>query len=79
MKLSLLWYLTDYSDGLHTYYHILSKCSTQVSVNLIHGWSIDRGKYMIVLKDSSIHRNDIFEVKNLPLPVSYNTSFNSPL
>ena len=24
MKLSLRWYLTDYTDGLHTYYYILS-------------------------------------------------------
>ena len=44
MKLSLPWYLTNYSEGLHTYYYILSKCPTQVSVNLIDGLSINRGK-----------------------------------
>ena len=37
MKLSLRWYLTNYSEGLHTYYYILSKCPTQVSVDLIYG------------------------------------------
>ena len=31
-------------SGLHTYHYILSKCSTQVSVNLIDGLSINRGK-----------------------------------
>ena len=44
MILLLRWYLTDYSEGLHTYYYILSKCLTQVSVHLIDGLSINRGK-----------------------------------
>ena len=44
MKLSLRWYLTNYSEGLHTYYYILSKCLTQVSVDFIDGLSINRGK-----------------------------------
>ena len=34
---------------------------------------------MTVFLDFSIHLNDIFEVKYLPLPESYNISFNSPL
>ena len=33
------WYLTYYSEGLHTYCYILNKCTTQVSVNLIEGLS----------------------------------------
>ena len=34
---------------------------------------------MAVFLDFSIHPNDIFEVKDLPLSESYSTSFNSPL
>ena len=34
---------------------------------------------MAVFLDFSIHPNDIFEVKYLPFPDSYNTSFNSLL
>ena len=43
MKLSLRWYLTNYPEGLHTYYYILSKCSTHPSV-MINGLSINKGK-----------------------------------
>ena len=44
MKLSLLWYSTNCSEDLHKYYYILSKYPTQVSVNLIDGLLINRGK-----------------------------------
>ena len=44
MKLSLLWYSTNCSEDLHKYYCILSKYPTQVSVNLIDGLLINRGK-----------------------------------
>ena len=60
MKLSLPWYLTNYSEGLHTYYYILSKCSTQVSVNLIDGLSINRGKETTVFLDLSFQFIQIF-------------------
>ena len=82
MKLSLPWYLTNYSEGLHTYYYILSKCSTQVSVNLIDGLSINRGKETTVCLDLSFRFIQIFsnfEVKYLPLPESYNANLNFPL
>ena len=57
MKLSLRWYLTNYSEGLHTYFYILCLCPPQVSVNLIDGLSINRGKYTTVFLDFSIHPN----------------------
>ena len=57
MKLSLPWYLTNYSEGLHTYFFILSLCRPQVSVNLIGGLSINRGKETTVFLDFSIHPN----------------------
>ena len=44
MKLSLRWYLTNYYEDLHTYYYIHSQSPTQVSVNLIDGFLINRGK-----------------------------------
>ena len=44
MKLSLLWYSTNCSEDLHKYDYILSKYPTQVSVNLIDGLLINRGK-----------------------------------
>ena len=82
MKLSLPCYLTNYSEGLHTYYYILSKCSTQVSVNLIDGLSINRGKETTVFLDLSFRFIQIFsnfEVKYHPLPESYNANLNFPL
>ena len=57
MKLSLRWYFTNYSEGSHTYYYILSKCPTQVSVNLIDGLLINRGKETTVFLDFSMHPN----------------------
>ena len=44
MKLSLRWYLINYSEDFHTYFSILSQCPPQVLVNLINGLSINRSK-----------------------------------
>ena len=57
MKLSMRWYLTYYSKGLHRYCHILKKCTTQISVSLIAALSTNKGKYITVFLDFSIHPN----------------------
>ena len=69
MKLSLQWYLTDYSESLHSYYYIL--------VNVRH-------KYQSIWltacqsTEANIQIFSNFEVKYLPLPESYNINSNSP-
>ena len=71
MKLSLRWYSTNYAEGLHTYYYILSVCPTQVSVNLIDGLSINRlfdsSKYLTTLRSNISPRQKARKFTLLPL------------
>ena len=80
MKVSLRWYLTNYSESLHTYFYILSKCPSQVSVNLIDGLSRTEANIRLCFQTFRfIQIFDNFEVKYLPLPESHNTNLNNPL
>ena len=79
MKLSVRWYLANYTEGLHILL-LHPKLLSHASISQFD-WRLVNQRRQIndCVLSLFIQIFDSFEVKYLPLPESYNTNLNSPL